>query len=462
MRKIFFITFALLVSSMMWAEVETYTFKSFTSSDKVKLSANNFNITLTKGTSNQPAFTSEQARIYPGGSLIISSANNITKVEYTYVINANKKGKVPTIDGVKGAKSAGTWTEETKTWTGSDTEVTFSISGEAGNVGFTSVTVTTDGAGGGGGGGSDTTKIEDVDGLEIDFYPSYSEVGAYDYTFLLYNSEDENYLPMIALDILTSKEKEYTGTYSVADETLTEYSYYVYGTGDDDYIEFTDGEVTITDNGEGNYTIKGWFTDGSEIYSVDVTLDGEYFNAEYPYEPEEKTTLNLTVTEGEIDETYLESYGVIDIYLTTAEGTVQLECYPNATTLEDGTYPIEAAEYDEDYSIQQTYCFFDAGYYYNSYGMALASYYQTEEEIYYLVGGTVKIETVAEGVKVTLAGTTYYGSTINAEYTIAPSALENVVASTKSEGKFVMNNRLLIHKNGVIYNAQGQIIERER
>jgi len=398
---------------------------------------------------------SNHMRIYANNTITVS-ATSITKIELTFGKTASNKTYASMTAGtgnyVSGGESTAVGSFVTDTWTGTASKVVFTM-GDAGQRAVEKIVVY-----GEGGGGGDTIKIEDVDGLEIDYYHSYSKAGTYDYTFLLYNSEDENHVPMVAFDILTSAEKSYAGTYTVQGGTVTEYSYYVYGTGDDDYIEFTDAEITITDNGKDNYTIKGWFTDGNDIYSVDVTLDGEYFNVEYLYEPETKSTLNLTVTAGEIDDSYMETYGIVDIYLTTADGEVTLEYYlpSTATAMEDGTYPIEVAEYDEEGYIQQTYGFFDAGYYYSSFGVAVGSNYQTDEDIYYLVGGTVKVETVESGKKITLAGTTYYGSTINAVYTIAATALQTVKAGKEADGKYMMGGKLFIQKNGVLFNAQGQ------
>ncbi len=128
-------------------EDETYNFASFTSAQDVTISdPTNFTIELHKGNaSNNPAWNNNasEARIYAKGNLKVKSTSPITKIVFTYNVNANNSGVKPTIDGVAGKTNAGTWNAETKTWTGNDTEVTFSTSGSAGNVGFTKVVVTT-------------------------------------------------------------------------------------------------------------------------------------------------------------------------------------------------------------------------------------------------------------------------------------------------------------------------------
>lgn len=136
-------------SSSVWAEdpdVE-YSFSTFTSAATVTLTPNDdITIKLQKNDgNNNPAWngTNSEARVYAKGSMVITSKNyNIAKIVYTYVVNANNKGVSPTIDGVTGKEAAGTWNSSTKTWTGSATEVTFSTSGSAGNVGFKKVEIT--------------------------------------------------------------------------------------------------------------------------------------------------------------------------------------------------------------------------------------------------------------------------------------------------------------------------------
>ena len=124
---------------------EEYTFTSFTSAQEVTLGSTSFRVKLQKGTgSTNPAWNSgsAEARIYAKGLLTIVASKPIVKVVYSYTINANNSGKKPTVDGVAGKNSAGTWDADTKTWTGSDTEIILSTSGDAGNVGFKKIVVT--------------------------------------------------------------------------------------------------------------------------------------------------------------------------------------------------------------------------------------------------------------------------------------------------------------------------------
>ncbi len=127
-------------------KTEIYTFTEFISARSVELTdLDGFTIKLVKGesSSSNPAWSSSQARVYAGGSLTVKANNAVIKsIAFNYVVNANNKGVSPTIDGVEGTTSAGVWDAELKTWTGDDEEVTFSTSGSAGNVGFTSLVIT--------------------------------------------------------------------------------------------------------------------------------------------------------------------------------------------------------------------------------------------------------------------------------------------------------------------------------
>lgn len=122
----------------------TYNFESFTQANDVTFEANDFTITLYKNTgSTAPQWNGNscEARVYAKGSVVVSSTQNIVKVVYDYAINANKNGVLPTVDGVVGSTNAGTWDAVSKTWSGSDKEITLTTSGSAGNLGFKSITV---------------------------------------------------------------------------------------------------------------------------------------------------------------------------------------------------------------------------------------------------------------------------------------------------------------------------------
>ena len=149
LHKTFLLLISLSLTSSLWSA--DYTFSSFTSDKDVTLTVSASNptvqIILHKRTgSTNPTWNASQseARLYAKGSLEITSSVDIVSVTFDYVINANKSGKTPTIDGVSGGTNAGTWTVGTKTWSDAtgDKDITFATSGDAGNLGFKSLTIT--------------------------------------------------------------------------------------------------------------------------------------------------------------------------------------------------------------------------------------------------------------------------------------------------------------------------------
>lgn len=115
---------------------ETYMFSQFTTSDKVTLTGTHCTITLTKGKSTPPAWSTKnsEARVYAGGSLIVDSKKLITKIVYTFKNNSGTFGSV-TPEGYN--TSTHTWESST----GSNT-VTFKMGGTSGNYGFKKLEIT--------------------------------------------------------------------------------------------------------------------------------------------------------------------------------------------------------------------------------------------------------------------------------------------------------------------------------
>lgn len=120
---------------------ETFNFTSFTQQDEYTFKGKNCTITFKKNDGKTaPQWSSNQARLYPQGSLIVSSTKKITSIVYHYVVNKNKKGKFPSILSV----TPDGFSESSKTWsseTGSN-NVVMTLKGDAGNFGFTSLDIT--------------------------------------------------------------------------------------------------------------------------------------------------------------------------------------------------------------------------------------------------------------------------------------------------------------------------------
>ena len=119
---------------------ETFNFTSFTQQDEYTFKGKDCTITFKKNDGQTaPQWSSNQARLYPKGSLVVSSTKKITSIVYHYVVNA-KKGNYPTISNV----TPDGFSESSKTWsseTGSN-NVVMTLKGSAGNFGFTSLDIT--------------------------------------------------------------------------------------------------------------------------------------------------------------------------------------------------------------------------------------------------------------------------------------------------------------------------------
>lgn len=119
---------------------ETFNFTSFTQQDEYTFKGKNCTITFKKNTgSTAPQWSSNQARLYPKGSLIVSSTKKITSIAYHYVVN-KKNGKEPSILSVTPAG----FSENIKTWSSEigSNNVVMTLKGSAGNFGFTSLDIT--------------------------------------------------------------------------------------------------------------------------------------------------------------------------------------------------------------------------------------------------------------------------------------------------------------------------------
>lgn len=300
---------------------------------------------------------------------------------------------------------------------------------------------------------ADPIALTELDAIEFDYYASYSTEGSYDYAVVLYtNDEEAGYLPQLCFDIYTAKQKEFVGEYSLQAGNLDlDYGgLYVAANNEDGYEEIAleDASCTVSEK-DGLYTVKGTATaEGGQVYTFEVTAELELIDAEHPYEPEEPQTLDLTILSGEVDAEYV-SYGIIDLVFATSEADIILEYITSdtkATTVPAGTYKISN---DEDATNT-----FIAGYYMSMYQAAGGSYVATDDAYFYLAEGTVKVENVDKGTKVTCDAKSYYGTPIKFEYTIEATAIDNVTVDSKAT-KVIRNGQVYIIRDGKTYNVLG-------
>lgn len=208
------------------------------------------------------------------------------------------------------------------------------------------------------------------------------------------------------------------------------------------------------------YSVDVYFDANPEFEEDDPDYDDEYT---YDYEPTTPTTLNINFDEMEVED-YSEILGFtyLDMYLSSEEYEIELGIYApyvEGTVLAPGTYPINDT-YEE--GTVQASPGGDDMYDYPTY-IATDFEYDPDEDSwtyntsYYIVSGTL---TVAENGDITIAGKTYYGSTVNATYK-ASGNVSDSIASTKETTsnkvtKTMRNGKLLIQKDKKLFNANGQ------
>lgn len=212
------------------------------------------------------------------------------------------------------------------------------------------------------------------------------------------------------------------------------------------FVENPDGDI---DDGGGD--------DGGD--------EGDYT---YDYEPDEATTLNITFDEMEYADysDYFE-YAYTDLYFISDDYEMELAVFSPAvsgTALAPGTYQITSdyAEgtvqaspggddmYDYPAYIAADFEEYDGEWYYNS--------------AYYIVSGTLTVAADPAGVKMTLKGKTYKGSTVNATFVGKPVNYdeEEGITTAKTDDnvpgvvKQLRSNQIIIRQGLRTLDLQGR------
>lgn len=173
---------------------------------------------------------------------------------------------------------------------------------------FKSNPETTIGGNGNGNPGSGEVVTVEYDSAEIIYESYYSELfETPNFTVMLYD-EANYYYPYVCLDIYPESENIITGYYNFADYTLSEYSYYVYGPGDDDYTFALNGNATIKKNGS-IYKITGSITcDNGTTYEFSFTGTPDFYSDnQYYYDEEDGWVWNDQAPDSEDFETGVEA-----------------------------------------------------------------------------------------------------------------------------------------------------------
>ncbi len=301
----------------------------------------------------------------------------------------------------------------------------------------------------------DTIPLTSLDGLDIAYYGSYSEEGAYNYTLVLYNSQDESYVPQVGFDIYTEVKDEFTGDFTAEDGNLgLDYSAF-YPTADSEGEYFTDASVSITKGEGNNLVVEGIFTtEAGKTYTFSVTAEPYIYDGDHPYEPQEAKTFNLTAIGGEVDDSYFADYGIVYYYLDMEDGSyVGLTYRTSKGTQPEGTFAISDEEGADA---------FLTGMDYNS--EPDGSFYETiDGYVYYFVSGSVTLTTDEDGnITITINATSVYGSTFTVTGVISNQSTgdpiiisDDYLRLNDSVKKFMYKGNVVIRKSGKNYNVLG-------
>ena len=242
-------------------------------------------------------------------------------------------------------------------------------------------------------------------------------------------------------------------------EGVTAEGEFVEGTASNITITMGDATYTLRNNFKNAYTFEAgstytvlalvsYYKTGIQLYFIDAEDEGGQSDLSYDYEPTTVSTFDVTIASVSVKD-YVADYGVITFELEDADGAyfAYLELISSTSEPATGIYPINFTEQDGTfYASPGGDDQYDYGCYF---GVMDGEYYNP----YYMVSGSVEI--AEDGM--TVNATSYNGSTIKLTYKAPEEAIDNTEVKA-SAVKFLQNDQLIIEKNGVRYNVNGQQI----
>jgi len=244
------------------------------------------------------------------------------------------------------------------------------------------------------------------------------------------------------------------GTYTLADINA-DYSYLALVGTDTTYLSFIKFQATVTVEEKGALVHIEGLTSDTVYYVIDMPakVEVEIFD---PFDIDEESNVNKTYTEGvddvEWDTQYFASYGVVDLIVTSADGGeyLAIEFFSESATVANGVYPIDesfeapsvlASEgMDQEYQVYPSF-----------FGTIDGQYL---DKVWFMVSGSV---TVADG-SITIAALNSKGNTINITITLSGTDLKQTTF-VNHVIKSLRKGQLVISHDGILYNAQGQVIK---
>lgn len=329
--------------------------------------------------------------------------------------------------------------------------------------------------------------IHKLTGVVLYTNEAFSQPGAYDFCLGFESGIEGQDFPLLELDLfMPTTEGLQEGTYTLSADShillMTSYSDYSMIYAGYDPYNFVSGTMVLTHNAGSNWTFD--FTaiasDGKEYKfncSGDVEVEtndydpngqqggGEETTGTYKYEPQEKTTMNLTFDEVDLYDGYVKNYNIYSITLDSHKANAQgrffeseLYFITSKNSIPAGTYPISDSG--------------EANTFLASAGCSLTGtskdypcYVRTYDETYvydswYLMSGNISVAYPSETtIRIEGHATTYNGSTVNFTYEGAMSAGVHSVTvdsqETVAPKEILRGGALRIHHKGKTYDATG-------
>ena len=216
------------------------------------------------------------------------------------------------------------------------------------------------------------------------------------------------------------------------------------------YYNAVEADFTVTIDAANNVVLAGDILFQNEANRADVPLYHLTMNSVLKtgidYD-EEEDDFNRTYSSYDVEDQYLEQYGVVFVLADDGESEIILEFLTPEEGIVDGTYPINQSE--QTMTVWAGDGWDNQGY--PNYSYVLTYSGQSIQKIWFLVEGTV---TVQSG-KITVDAVNSYERTIHAVLNAGTGVEEVKAAENNNTEKFMRNGNLIIRHNGVEYNAQG-------
>ena len=512
MRKLFTLIASFAVCAWVCAST-TFTFEgTATTTEAVSVTSDGITVSFSQGSNNTaPTYYSNGLRLY-ANNVVTVSGSNLTSIKLTCAKQGDKKDYATMTSNPAGLVSGGTSTSstdaKTDTWTGSAQSVAFTV-GASGQRLLLSIEVDGEGGEGGNNGGGDNGQGGSGEGgeggqqgntdnqLDPEYEydePAYVEYSGDSLNAVPYEFVEDNILVSCTKGAVNSQyfsvhagnSITFTATQPMKALAVTGYikaNFTATSTaGEIEYLESeeeTEGEPVLIINDINAttvtiscvkqlrcYYVEVYFDEDAE---VELDEDGEDGELDYSYEPEDVTTFNIEMDTAVYEIVLNEPeypVGIVDVYLESEEQLIDMYLYVSTDNLNAGNI-VPAGTYTiSDSGDAGTVAASPGGddeWDYPSY-MATDFSMLGYSAAYYFMSGSVVVEKTAEGAwHIVINATSYYGSTIHAEYTgsldeYVDEDIEDAfetVPITEQAVKRIENGQMVIIRNGARYNAAG-------